>query len=130
MQEMNLAIQLLVEQNPLIGYWSNWMMIVMVSSLFFSWHHKSARVVLLSLPVLMFLAWLVFYQSSDVHLIGVSHLMLWPFLCYYLIKKEILRKGFQKKSLYGVWVILLVLTMLISLVFDIRDVALVIMGLK
>ncbi len=130
MEEMDLAIKLVADQSPLVGYWMNWMTIVMVSSLVFVWNHKPARVVALSLPVLMFLAWLVFDQTGEVHLIGIAHVVVWPFLVYYLLKNVMLSKGFKGSSPYGVWVMLLVATMVISLLFDVRDIALVMMGVK
>lgn len=127
---MQAAIDAVAQAKPLVGMWMNWMMIVMLASVLFVWWHKAARVVLASIFLIMPLAWFVYEQSKNVHLIGIAHLMVWPALAHYLITKEIKSKNFNPKSFYGVWLLLFVATILVSLVFDVRDVILVCMGQK
>jgi hypothetical protein len=54
----------------------------------------------------------------------------WSPLLYYFARYEIRKGEFQLLSIYGVWVGLLMTTMAMSLMFDIRDVMLIAMGLK
>lgn len=130
MEEINAAMELLISQKPLVGYWMNWMGIVMMASVFFMYWKKPARWVFFSFLVIFALALGVYQITENIHLFGIAHLIVWPFLTYYLIKYVMMDKGYKLKSVYGVWVLLVVLTMIISMLFDVRDIALVLMGLK
>ncbi len=130
MEELNIAMEALVSQKPLVGYWMNWMSFVLFASFLFAYWKKPARWVVLSLPIMMGIAFLVYSQTNNIHLLGVAHLLVWPFLTYYLIKSVLLKKDFKAKSLCGIWVILLVLTMMVSMLFDVRDIVLVLMDMK
>ncbi|ARN75324.1 hypothetical protein [Oceanicoccus sagamiensis] len=113
-----------------VQYWMNWMMLVFVFSIVFVWKHKAARYVLLSLVLTMPVAQAVFYLSGTVHLLGIAHLLIWGPLFYYLYYVEIKPTGIAFNSPYAVWLLLLMVTIAISLIFDIRDVVLVAMGSK
>jgi hypothetical protein len=130
MEELNAAMELLIADKPLVGYWMNWMGIVMLASVLFAWWKKPARWVFLSFLLIFAVAMGVYTLSGNIHLMGVAHLIIWPFLTYYLLKSVIMEKGFNAKSIYGVWVILVVLTVIISMLFDVRDLILVLMGMK
>lgn len=78
----------------------------------------------------MLVAMCVYHFSGSIHLLGIAHLIIWLPLFYYLVKFEILHEDFKYASAYGVWLSLLMATIVISLVFDVRDIALVAMGHK
>jgi hypothetical protein len=128
MEEMELAVQAVAAAKPLVGYWMNWMMLVFALSVLFAWKHKAARWVIAAFVLTIPFALFIFGRSGEVDMIGLAHIIVWSPLAYYLIQKEIRTKKFKAKSCYGVWLILLVATILISLVFDVRDVAMVLMG--
>lgn len=113
-----------------VQIWMNWMMVVFLASILFVWKHKGARWVALSFIVSMPLGMLVFYLSNTVHLLGIVHLLLWSPILIYIMRVEFKSDDFKLKSPYGVWTILLMVTIVISLLFDIRDLILVMMGLK
>jgi hypothetical protein len=113
-----------------VQYWVNWMLFIFFASVFFVWTKKAARYALLAMVLVMPVAMLIVYLSGTVHLIGVAHLLLWGPLFFYLLKVEIKREGFEFKSIYGVWLGLLMATIAVSLVFDIRDIFLVVTGGK
>lgn len=113
-----------------VQIWMDWMMVIFLSSLFFVWKHKGARWVALSLILSMPLGILVFYLSNTVHLLGIVHLLLWSPILIYIMRVEFKSDDFKLRSPYGVWTILLMVTIVISLLFDIRDLIIVMMGLK
>jgi hypothetical protein len=62
--------------------------------------------------------------------LGIVHLLLWSPILIYIMRVEFKSDDFKLKSPYGVWTILLMVTIVISLLFDIRDLIIVMMGLK
>jgi hypothetical protein len=128
MEEMGLAIQEAI--TPAIRIWLNWLMIIFLASIFFVWKYKSARIVLASFVLTFPIAILVFSISNSAHLIGIAHIIVWGPLAFYLIKSDLRRLSFQFRSPYGVWMILLIGTIAVSLVFDVRDITLVLLGMK
>lgn len=73
---------------------------------------------------------LVFKITGEVHLIGIAHLVLWLPLAIYLYFKVLKLRAFKLRSIYGLWIVLLMGTIVISLLLDIRDIALVLLGEK
>lgn len=130
MEELNLALQEIFKENPLVGYWLNWMGFIMFASVIFVWKHVPARFVLGVFILLIPVGLLIFSLSGSAHLIGIGHLIFWTPLAYYLYNKVITKEEFKTKTFYGVWVWLVLITIGISLVFDVRDVILVSLGQK
>ncbi len=128
MEEMELAIN--AATTPAVQLWMNWMIFIFIISIVFVWKYKAARIVLAAFILTLPMAMLIFNLSKSVHLIGIAHLILWGPLAFYLIKYEIKIPSFNFKSVYGVWVMLLLGTIVISLVFDARDIILVMLGEK
>jgi hypothetical protein len=116
--------------SPAVAIWMNWMGLIFFASILFVWKHKAARaafaVMLLTLPF----ALLIYSLGASIHLIGIAHLILWAPLAYYLFTSEIRTSTFNVKSAFGIWLVLLTGTILISLIFDVRDIYLVLMGHK
>lgn len=128
MEEMEAAVN--AATSDAVKIWMNWMLIIFVASVLFVYKHISARFILgafvLTLPIAIF----IFKQTQSPHLLGISHIIVWLPLAIYLIKTEVMGKVEKLKSVYGVYLILLLVTIAISLVFDIRDTALILLGYK
>ena len=101
------------------------MTLCLLLSLLFVWKQAAARWVLALTVLTVPLGVMIFVLSGNVHLLGLAHLILWTPLLIYLLKNVGNRSGFNPQSLFGIWVMLLIATIGISLVFDVRDVILV-----
>jgi uncharacterized membrane protein len=128
MEEMEIAVNAVT--SDAVKIWMNWMMIIFMTSLFFTYKHVSARFIFISLFVTLAIAILIFNITKSPHLIGASHIIIWLPLAIYLVKKEIIGKTDKFKSVYGCYLILLLATIAISLFFDIRDTTLILLGMK
>jgi len=128
MEEMDIAIQ--AATTPAVQIWMNWMLAIFMASLIFVWKYKSARIVFAAFVLTVPMAISIFNISKSAHLIGIGHIVLWGPLAYYLVKKVVLSASFERISFFGVWIYLLLATISISIVFDIRDITMVFMGLK
>jgi len=114
----------------LVQIWMNWMMFIFLSSIFFVWKYKTARWVLVSFFLTMPLGIFVYYLTNTVHLLGIPHIIIWLPLLIFLYRLDFKSESFKKASPYGVWVILLATTIVVSLIFDVRDIFLVSIGSK
>jgi len=128
MEEMELAIN--AATSPAVQMWMNWMFIVFATSIAFVWKYNSARVVLVAFILSLPGAILVFNLTNTVHLIGIVHLLIWGPLAVYLVIVDLKSSSFKFASIYGVWITLLIGTIVVSLVFDVRDIILVLLGMK
>jgi hypothetical protein len=128
MQEMMSAIE--ASSTPAVTMWINWMMVVFLLSIIFVLKHKPARLVLLAIILTGPLGYVVWKLTGKVHLIGIAHIILWAPLAIYLFLRVISLDEFKLKNAYGIWLCLLVTTILISLIFDVRDIFLVLTGVK
>jgi hypothetical protein len=128
MEEMEAAIN--ATTSELVKIWMNWMMIIFLLSLIFTYKHVSARFIFVSLFITMPIAIWIFNITKSPYLVGASHIIVWLPLAIYLIKVEIINKLEKLKSVYGVYLILLLATITISLIFDIRDTTLILLGMK
>ena len=126
--QMVLAIQEAI--TPAVRIWLYWIAIIFLFSVPFVWEYKSARIVLAAFLLTLPVAILVFRLFNNAHLIGIAHIAVWGPLAFYLIKNDLMRASFQYISPYGVWIMLLLGTIAVSLVFDVRDISLVVLGKK
>lgn len=110
--------------------WMDWMMIIFLSSLIFVYKHLSARFIFASLILSLPIAIWIFETTKSPHLIGAAHIVVWLPLSIFLVKTEIIGKIEKLKSPYGVYLILLLTTIMISLFFDIRDSILIALEMK
>ncbi len=128
MEEMTTAIQAV--STPAVTMWINWMSLIFIASILFVYKHVSARIIVGTLFLTMLLAYGIFSQTKSAHLIGVAHILLWLPLAIYLVKAELVGKTRDLISPYGIYLILLLATIIISLFFDIRDTLLILTGSK
>lgn len=132
MKEIYLQMVLAIQEaiTPAVTIWLYWIAIIFLSSVFFIWEYQSARIVLAAFLLTLPVAILVFSISNSAHLIGIAHIAVWGPLAFYLIKSDLIRLSFQYSTPYGVWILLLLSTIAVSLIFDVRDIALVLLGRK
>lgn len=113
-----------------VELWINWMMIIFFSSLLFVWKNREARWALGAIVLTMPTAMLIFKLWGNVHLFSLAHLLWWSPLLVYLIRSFLSQGKFKKWGPLRIWHHLLCATIMISLVFDVRDVYLVLTGVK
>jgi len=113
-----------------VQIWTVWLMGTFMFSLVFISNKPFARWVLASLIATMVLAMTLFYFTRNAHLFGIPHLLLWTPLLYYVFKKIKNTKKGDFSKLYYRWLMILYGTIIISLIFDVRDIILVLTGKK
>ena len=126
------------ETSDIVRLWMNWMMLIFISSLAFVAKFKAARWTFLAIIGTIVLALITWAVSKNIHLFGIPHLIIWTPLAVYLWKSTLSPTArLDRPAIQGVyskahivWVCLLFVTILISLVFDVRDVFLVVSGVK
>jgi len=128
MEEMETAID--AATSDVTKIWMDWMMIIFLSSLIFVYRHLSARFIFASLILSMPIAIWIFETTKSPHLIGIAHIVVWLPLAIYLVKAEVVEKIEKIKSPYGIYITLLLSTIVISLFFDIRDAILIAFDMK
>ena len=126
MQEMMQAIQ--ADTTPSVQLWMNWMSLMFMLSLVFVWKKVGARFVLAAVVLGLICAVVIFKLTGDPWLLGISHILFWMPLLWILYRVDISKPGFSWKTPYGVWLAVLMVTIVVSLVFDFRDVAMVLLG--
>jgi len=128
MDEMEIAIN--ATTSDIVKIWMNWMIIIFLLSIIFTYKHVSARFIFISLFMTIPIAIVIFNITKSPYLVGVSHIIVWIPLSIYLLKTEVIVKREKLKSIYGVYLILLLSTIMLSLFFDIRDTTLILLGMK
>lgn len=127
---MNEARAQMAELPMAVNMWMNWMALVFMASLVFVKNHKGARYALAAFALTLPIAFLTFYLTRNVHLFSVPHFLVWiPLLVYFCMKEDLLKKPYFKDA-YSIWLVLVSVTISVSLIFDVRDVYLVITGAK
>lgn len=131
LQDINAAME--TGTTALVKVWMNWMGLIFMASIFFVWKHWPARIAFLALIATGFAVINIWSQTKNVHLFGVAHILIWGPLAVYLWSQVISSKSraaAQTHKLYFIWAVLLFLTIVISLIFDVRDIYLVMKDLK
>jgi len=127
---MNEANAQMLATSQVVQIWMSWMMFLFLGSVVFLKNHKAARYALAALLFAVPVAIVIFYFSKNIHLLGITHLIVWAPLLVYFLRSEMKSNEFNLRSPYGIWVSLLSLTISVSLVFDVRDIFLVMAGHK
>ena len=110
----------------------NWVMfmgVMFMLSIAFSFKNKQARLILLATLILAPIIMMALYGKFGYErILGLGHIMAWTPILYVLLKD---RKNWRvKESWVGKWLALTIAVMLISLVFDVSDVARYFMGAR
>ncbi len=103
-----------------VQLWMNWMMVVLgLGALVFAIFKVEARWLLLAMvltiPATMILGVYVGWNG----LWGITHLILWTPVAIYMARRF---SQIDVKTIYGVWYVLALATLWISLIFDVKDV--------
>lgn len=133
---------LMTQTSPLVQLWMGWMAIIFLLALLFV-HQSQAQRTLLAMLGTIAGVYVIWIMSSNVHLFGIVHLLIWGPLAVYLwlsvLSKtarrhdgdsDISRYYTVKYKAFFYWVCLLFGTIIISLIFDMRDIMLVMTGQK
>ena len=98
----------------------NWMGIVLfLGSLIFAFVGVEARWLLLAMFLTIPATFLIGYAVGWNNLWGITHLILWTPVAIYMARRF---SQIEVKSVYGVWYVLALATLWISLIFDVKDV--------
>ncbi len=122
-----------VETNTATQIWMTWMGLVFFVSVLFMWRRMPARIVFLAMIATMASVLYIWTLTKNVHLFGVAHLLIWLPLAIYLwvsVLRKKARENYADKRQFYIWVWLLFVTIIVSLIFDVRDIYLVMMDLK
>ena len=118
--------------------WMGWMVLMLSLSVVFVAKYKTGRWGLATAMATLIGATLVWALTQNVHLFALPHIIVWPWLAAYFWRSTLSASaraanppphGVYAKA-HVLWVALLFATILISLVFDVRDVYLVMTGGK
>ncbi|PKQ05016.1 MAG: hypothetical protein CVT72_10830 [Alphaproteobacteria bacterium HGW-Alphaproteobacteria-11] len=103
-----------------VQYWMFWMTLVLgLGALIFSFVRAEARWLLLAMVATIVATMALGMTVGWNKLWGVTHLVFWtPVVVYYIKRWPLI----EKKSVFGVWFVAALATMIVSLVFDAKDV--------
>ncbi len=116
------------ETTSVVQVWMVWMGLIFLASVFFVRRYMAARFVFIAMLATGAAVLYIWSLTKNVHLFGVAHILIWFPLLGYLYGGVLSKNGRQKyqdQRPFFFWVLLLCLTIAISLVFDIRDIFLV-----
>ena len=113
-----------------VQVWTNWMGLITMSSFLWAYWRVEARWAALSVLATMACAMGIFHLFGNVSLFGISHLIFWTPLLIYLLKRVFRDRAVPLKSPFGIWLAALMVTMAISLPFDVYDTIMVLTGNK
>jgi|GEM_PF-977013 len=102
--------------------WMLWLNVVFLAGLLFVFSHEPVRWVLAAYLVCFPVAVPIYIYTKDIAMLGVPHILFWTPLLIYLPLEAAEDPDSSLLSLYGVWTVLLMLTITISVVFDVRAV--------
>lgn len=104
-----------------VQLWMNWMAVCLfLGSLVFAIFKTEARWLLLANLILIVATMALGMTIGWNGLWGSTHLLIWTPVVIYFIRRWPM---IEKRSIYGVWFVLALATMIISLIFDAKDVA-------
>lgn len=114
------AIKQMGELPSWVQLWMRWLNIVFLLGLFFVGNHVEARWAIVAYIVSFPVGFLAFYFVRDIRVTGLPHIVFWaPFLIY-LVHTVANDNEFEVMSLFGLWVALLVATISVSTILDIK----------
>lgn len=123
MKRMMQAVQ--AQTTPLVRAWLNFMTLVLVvGGALFMFSHTTALLVFLSALASLVGAIFLFGKFQNIYVLGATHIPLWGPLVTYIVATEF-APGADFSEAYTLWLTAATLVMAVSLVFDMRDLYLV-----
>lgn len=114
------------EAPPLVMVWPNFMTLVLVvGGALFTPNHTTALLVFLSATVSLVVAIILYDKFRNIYVVGVTHIPLWGPLVTYIIVTEFVGGRADFSQPYMIRVATAPLVMIMSLIFDVRDLYLV-----
>jgi len=109
-----------------VQYWMTWMTVVLgLGTLVFSFVRAEARWLFLAMIAALASTMALGMTVGWNKLWGLAHIVFWtPVVIYYIRRWPVV----EKRSVFGVWFVLALATMIVSLVFDAKDVVEYFMG--
>ncbi|MEM9570032.1 MAG: hypothetical protein AAF996_01110 [Pseudomonadota bacterium] len=114
------AIKQMAELPQWVQLWMRWLNIVFLLGLFFFANHAEARWSLVAYVVAFPVGFLAFYFVRDIRMTGLPHIVFWTPLLIYLIGTVISDRTFEMVSLFGLWVSLLITTIFVCVILDVK----------
>ena len=114
------AIKQMGELPQWVQLWMRWLNIVFLLGIFFVANHAEARWSLVAYLAAFPVGFLAFYLVRDIRMTGLPHIVFWAPLLIYLIGSVVNDRAFEMASLFGLWVALLVTTIFVSVILDIK----------
>ena len=137
--DIDLLREMVAQEIPdVVRLWMRWMMLIFFASIAFMVKFKPARWAFITVLATVALGLATWAITKNIHLFGLPHLIVWTPLAIYLWKSTLspaaraaapLSAGAYSKA-HLIWATLLFITIIISLVFDVRDLYLVMTGVK
>lgn len=113
------------ETTPAVRAWLNFMTLVLVVvGAMFMFNHTPALLVFLSAIASLFAAIFLFGMFNNIYVLGATHIPLWGPLVAYILATEF-AGGADFSQPYTIWLATASQVMVISLIFDVRDLYLV-----
>ena len=123
MKQMMQAVK--AETPAWVGVWLNFMTLVLVGgSAVFMFSHTLALLVFLSAIASLVAAIFLYQRFRNIYVLGVTHIPLWGPLVAYILATSF-RGNADFSEPYTIWLATATLVMSVSLVFDVRDLFLV-----
>lgn len=116
------------ETTTLVQLWMGWMGFIFLVSVFFAWRYNPARLVFVAMLGTMAAVLYIWSLTKNVHLFGVAHILIWFPLALLLWDSVLSKKSrarYQDHQPFFIWIVLVCLTIIVSLMFDARDIYLV-----
>lgn len=100
--------------------WMLWLNIVFFAGLLFAFRRVEPRWAVVAHVACFPVGFTIYHVTRDLGLMGFPHILFWTPLLLYLPLAAKKDPGFRIMSAYGLWMLLLCLTIVISVVFDVR----------
>lgn len=113
-----LITSMLEDYNAWVLAWVAWLVIINTSCLFFL-KHTEARWILAVMIVNVITLEIIHYFLGFERILGIGHVILWTPLVIYLYKRI---PKFNRRTIYGAYLRILVVSMTLSLIIDYIDV--------
>lgn len=105
-----------------VQLWMRWLNIIFLLGVFFIWEHAEAQWALAAYAISFPIGFGAFCFFRDVRITGLPHLLLWAPLLVLLMHSAANDPDFRMVSFYGIWISLLSLTIVVSVVLDIKGI--------